>query len=83
MYAMPGMEDIGLKKGQEWPTEAHRDVAQKLCLCNQNIFTAEVLQQVVQAIIKVPNDKIKQITLEQLVKRNPHIDRLWNISFLG
>ena len=70
MYALPGMEDIGLNEGQEWPSETHRIVAQNVCLCNEFCSNADDMHAMVQAIIAVPEDELKEATLETLAKKH-------------
>ena len=68
MYIFPEMIDMGLQEGQEWPTEYHKIVAQNVLLCNETITTRDALTQGVQNILKIPEDKIKTITFEDLSK---------------
>lgn len=69
MYIMEEMIDIGLPEGIEWPDEpAYRIVAQKLLLENSDVTTADQLQTGVKNILKIPIDKIKTITIEELCK---------------
>lgn len=63
MYIHPEMVDMGLEDGQEWPSSDHRFVAQNLALCNSAVCTREALTEVVQAVIAIPSDRIKSVTL--------------------
>ena len=65
MYAFPEMIDMGLKEGQQWPSEIHRAVAQNLALYNPDVRTRDHLTDIVQKIITVPMDRIKMLTLAQ------------------
>ncbi len=66
MYIFPDMIDLGLHKGQSFPTEDHRKVAQALALCNRNIHSRDRLTEVVQEIVAVPTDKIRTVTIDDL-----------------
>lgn len=66
MYAFPDMINIGLKEGQEFPSDDHRQVAQNIGLCNRNVFDADTLTEIVQSVIKVPADRIRTVTLIEL-----------------
>ena len=66
MYIFDEMIDMGLRKGQGWPTDAHRVVAMNLALCNPLITTRDKLTDVVQKVRKIPKTKIKSVTLADL-----------------
>ncbi|MDD5651628.1 MAG: hypothetical protein PHF86_14635 [Candidatus Nanoarchaeia archaeon] len=68
MYIIPDLINLGLKDDQQWPTEAHKVVAQNLLLCRPEINDRDILIQCVQIILTVPIEKIETITLEELIK---------------
>lgn len=57
------MIDMGLKENQKWPTKAHRKVAQHIGLCNSRVVTRDSLIEICQAVIAIPKDKIKTVTI--------------------
>lgn len=57
---------MGLKEGQEFPSEDHKTVAQTIGLCNRNVFDADTLMEIVQSVIKVPVDRIRTVTAMEL-----------------
>ena len=65
MYIMPDMIDRGLRAGQEWPTFAHKVVAQNIALCNSRVTNRDSLTEVVQAVLAIPKNKIRRVTLMQ------------------
>lgn len=69
MYIMPEMIELGLEEGQKWPNETYKIVAQSVGLCNPHIATRGKLMDVVQAILKIPQDKIKIVTLADLMSQ--------------
>lgn len=69
MYAFPEMVNLGLNKGQDWPHEDYKTVACKVCLGNSNINSASILHEIVQAILKIPQDQIRTFTLKDLVEK--------------
>jgi hypothetical protein len=66
MYLMESMIDMGLKEGQEWPSDAHRVVASRLALGNRLVHTRDALNDVVQKVIAIPADKIETVTIADL-----------------
>lgn len=68
MYILDSMIEMGLRKGQEWPSDAHRVVACNLALCNPTIKTRDALTAVVQKVYAIPADDIKKITMADLPK---------------
>lgn len=66
MYIFDEMIDMGLRKNQKWPSEAHRAVAMNLGLCNPLITARDDLTAVVQKVCKIPADKIKTVTFAEL-----------------
>ena len=67
MYLNDSMVNLGLKKGQEWPSDAYREVAAAIAIDNPNVITKDVLTEIVQAILKVPADQIETIGYQRLV----------------
>lgn len=53
----------GLKEGQKFPSEFHEVLASILAYKNEDIVT-----EIVQAILKVPNERIENITYGELIK---------------
>jgi hypothetical protein len=66
MYLFPEMIDSGLPKGAEWPTDYHRQVAIKLLIANPEVTNMYLLQTGVTNILNVPQDKIKELTIDEL-----------------
>ena len=66
MYMLNDMIEIGLPKGEEWPTEAYKKVAQNILIGNPNINSIDAFQTGVKNILKIPLDKIKIITIPEL-----------------
>ena len=66
MYIFPEMIDLGLKQNQSWPTKAHKTVAITLAICNPNVYNKDTLMDVVASVLKVPEDRIKEVTYEEL-----------------
>ena len=69
MYIIPEMIDMGLEEGQEFPSKAHKAVAEIIALCNPNVFQRDVLTAVVQAVCKVPMEEIVTVKYPTLVDR--------------
>lgn len=65
MYILPEMIDMGLEEGQEWPSEAHKAVAKALGLSNRLVTTKDHLTEIVQAVIKIPQDRIEYVTADE------------------
>lgn len=76
MYMLPEMIDMGLQEGQEWPSDAHKVVAQNVALCNSRVTTRDILTEVCQAIIAIPESDIKTVTWIQLVDK-------YNVPFVN
>lgn len=74
MYGFPEMIDMGLKDGQEWPSEVYKVVAQNLLIGNPNINTRDKLTEGVQNVLKIPETEIKTITVNDLAKYNFNIE---------
>lgn len=66
MYLIPEMIDIGLDNGQKFPSEAHKRVAEALAIGNPMVKDAETMTQIVQSVIKVPKNRIKTVTYDEL-----------------
>lgn len=70
MYVFDEFIDLGLKEGEEWSSEDHRIVAQKILLCNPKINNRSLLVEGVSIINQIPSDQIKQVTVENLWKKD-------------
>lgn len=69
MYVIPSMIDMGLKEGQVWPeNEAYKIVASNLALQNPLVTNRDTLTNIVQCVLKIPENEIKTITLADLPK---------------
>lgn len=68
MYMLPDMIEMGLRPDQNWPTAAHKKVAQRLALCNPLIKTRDDLTEVVQKVIAIPRSQIKKVEFKDLPK---------------
>lgn len=66
MYIFPEMIDLGLKQNQSWPTEAHKNIAITLAICNPNVHCRDTLMDIVASVLKVSEDRIKKVTYEEL-----------------
>jgi hypothetical protein len=65
MYIIPETVDVGLLNDQDWPSPEHRQVAQNFALCNSNVNTIDKMIAICQAIIKIPQEKIRTITVAE------------------
>lgn len=65
MYIVPSMIDLGLLENQQWPSEAHKTVASIIGLCNKHVTNRTYLTEIVQAVIKIPQDRIETVTLQE------------------
>lgn len=68
MYILEDMINLGLKENQTFPSEEHKKVAMTLGLCNPRIKTRDNLTAVVQAVCKVPIERIQTITLAEIIE---------------
>jgi hypothetical protein len=68
------MIDMALSKGEEWPTEYHRKVAINLLIANPEVTTMTSLQNGVNKIMKIPDDKIQQVTINDLSDYGFNVD---------
>ena len=66
MYLLSDMIDMGLLEGEDWPTSTHRQVAINLFIGNPHVNSRTELQNGVTKVIKIPDDKIEQVTIEDL-----------------
>lgn len=63
MYILPSMIDLGC---DNWASEDHRKVAKIVGLCNPKVTSRDKLTEVCEAINKVPQDRIRKVTLVDL-----------------
>ena len=76
-YLLDDMVEIGLPKGEEWPVEeAYKIVAKKLLIGNPTVNSADMFQTGVKNILKIPLDKIKTVTIDELSKYGFEIQTL-------
>lgn len=67
MYVFEGFVETARKNvGKEWPSDAHRVVAENICLNNPKITTMDGLMEMVDRVIKIPAEKIRTITHAEL-----------------
>lgn len=66
MYIFPEMINMGLKEGEEWTSETHKIVAQRVLLMNPRITQRDHLVDGVSIINNLEDEQIVKITLEQL-----------------
>ena len=66
MYIFPEMINMGLNKGQDWPSPEHKQVASALGLENSYVTTRDTLTEIVQSVLRVPADRIKLVTADDL-----------------
>ena len=67
MYIYEEMIDLGLKEGQTWPSDEHKHVAITIGLGNSNVTTKDKLIEIVQSVLKVPQERIKLVRYNELV----------------
>ena len=63
MYAFPEMLEM---TKQEWPTEAHKIVAELVLIGNSRYYTLTELMEGAAIIAAIPNDRIKLVTASDL-----------------
>lgn len=68
MYMLEDMIEMGLLKGQKWPTPQHRVIACNLALCNPMVRTRDDLTAIVQKVRKIPKAKVKTVRWADLPK---------------
>jgi len=59
------MLNIGLQD-RKWPSKEHRVVAEIICLCNPSCNSAQIMKECIDAILKVPQDQIKDLSWKDL-----------------
>ena len=67
MYLIDAMLDKALPDGEKWPSETHREVAATVLLCNPQVRTMDGLECGVEAVLRIPEKRIKTVTLRELV----------------
>lgn len=60
MYAFPEMLEM---TKQVWPSDAHKQVAENILLCNSNYHSMTALMEGARTIAEIPEDKIKLVTM--------------------
>jgi hypothetical protein len=68
MYMLDNMIEMGLKEGESWASDMHREVAMNVCLCNPNITSRDALTYNVGIINKIPKKDINKVTFADLLK---------------
>lgn len=63
MYAFPEMLKL---TEQEWPSEAHKQVAETVLLCNKNYHSLTDLKDGARIIAEIPEATIKTVTAMDL-----------------
>ena len=67
MYLLENMLDKALEKcDQKWKSEDHKVVAVNICIGNSRINTMDQLMECVSIINKIPKNKIKVVTVNEL-----------------
>jgi len=66
VYILDHMIDQGLKEGEEWTSDLHRQVAAKVLLCNPAVFDMGVLREGCKIINSIPKEEIEKVTAHQL-----------------
>lgn len=61
IYLHEEMVRIGLKEGQQFPSEEHRIFSVNLCIGNPFVSDADILTEIVQYICTIPNSDITSI----------------------
>lgn len=67
MYLLSEMVDLGLPEGHSWPSEDHKVVASTLLISNSRVSSRSALQEGVAAVLRVPQDCIRTVTVSQMV----------------
>lgn len=68
MYIFPEMIEMGLKEGEKWSSEDHREVAMTVCLCNPLITSRDDLQHNVGIINSISQENIRTVTGADLIE---------------
>jgi len=63
MYAFPEMLEM---TKQEWPSEAHKKVAETILIGNSRYYSMTELMEGARIIAEIPDDKIKLVTAGDL-----------------
>ncbi len=66
MYLIDNFVDRALEG--EWASNVHRQVAITLCISNPSVFSMDALANNVQIINKIPEDRIKLVTIKDIEK---------------
>ena len=69
MYILPHMIEIGLKDGEKFNSEDHRFVAVSFGIANPQVTTKDQLINIVQAVQRVPQDKIREVSMVDLCEK--------------
>lgn len=73
MYLFDEMIDCGLREGERWTSDDHRNVAIATCIANANVDTMGTLVNNVSAINAIPQDKIRKVTMHDLFELGCHL----------
>jgi hypothetical protein len=70
MYVFPTMINLGFRHDEKpvWPSKAHKLVAQNVGLCNPRVTDRDTLIAIVDAVNKVPMDRIKLVDYRTLIQ---------------
>lgn len=74
MYMIDDMIDMGLPKNGSGKRDAHKLVAQKLCIANPQVDNIGDLQEVVEVVKKIPDDKIMEIKYVDIIIEELRLD---------
>lgn len=79
MYGFAEMIEMGLQEGEEFASEDHRTVAVNLGICNPRVTTRDTLVGLVTAVNKIPADRIRTVTPDELKSEFDDGDVNWEI----
>jgi len=68
MYLMDKFVDMGLDVDEEWTSADHRTVAVNCLIQNPRVFTKDKLQYNVKIINSIPQDKITEVQISDLIQ---------------
>lgn len=67
-YLLPEMvTDLGLREGEKWKSEAHKTVAENIVIGSPLVDSRSKLMDVVARVQKIPDDRIKKVTMKELI----------------
>lgn len=68
MYCFSEMLNLGLEEGKVFPSEEHRKIAERICIGNPEVFTVELMKQVLESVNSVPQERLATLTPKMLIE---------------